>query len=277
MKNLLIGSRALVFNKPEYQKHIKDYTDWDVVTYDNLDWAEVHDPDHLNTLKLERYASEQPIVHNGVELYPLNLKGLSIVKRSHLWRDLGFVKHITMYHKHIMDGSFQYDDIDREILNERIHLTMKSYPQKNPSLKQTKNEFFDDFVVKKFDHDYLHEIVAYNDIPMYKRMQDLSKDSVWCEKKKWDLFSHLEKLQCIAEECTVIAFERFLIPKDYKFGFKTAFILSLDKVCTTLTSGWFRDYAIDHYNQLVNMFDLNRYIWITCYLKGEYGHVYHEG
>lgn len=278
MKNLLIGSRALVFNKPEYQKHIKDYTDWDVVTYDNLDWAEVHDPDHLNTFKLERYASEQPIVYNGVELYPLNLKGLSIVKRSHLWRDLGFQKHITMYWKHIMDGSFEYDDIDLEILKERIDLTMAAYPQKNPSLKKTKNEFFDDFVVKKFDHDYLHEIVAYNDIPMYKRMQDLSKDSVWCIKDKWDQFTHQEKLHCIMEESTVIAFERFLIPKDYKFGYQTAFILSLDKVCTTLTSGWFRDYAIDNYPELVKkMFSKFRFLRIEEYLKEGKEHVYFKG
>lgn len=280
MKNMLIGSRALAINKPDYASHIHEWTDWDVITYDDLDWAEVHDPDHLNCFKLERYATLPPIIHNGVELYPLNLKGLSIVKRSHLWRDLGFQKHITMYHKHIMDGSFEYDEYDRALLKERTELTMQAYPYKHPSLKKTKDQFFDDFVVKKFDHDYLHELVAYNDVPMYKRMQDTSVDSVWCIKDKWDQFTHQEKLLCIMEEATVIAFERFLIPKDYKFGYKTAFILSLDKVCTTLTSGWFRDYAIDNYPELVNkLFRKVRFLMIEDYLKLKEGkdHVYFKG
>lgn len=278
MKNLLIGSRALAYNKPEFESHIKDHTDWDVVTYDDLDWAEVHDPDHLNTSIMRLYAHTSPITHNGVELYPLTLKGLAILKRSHLWRDLGFKKHITMYHKHIMDGSFRFNDMDRKILGERTRLTMESYPQKNPSLKQTKNDFFDDFVVKKFDHDYLHDVVAFEyGKPMYRRMQNKDIDSVWCIKDDWDNFTHEDKLKCIFEECTVIAFERFVIPNDYRYGMKTAFVLSLDKVCTTLTSGWFRDYAIDHYVELVNMFDYEKFCYIKMYLKGGDNHVFIKG
>lgn len=275
MKNLLIGSRALAHNIPEFAVHVKDHTDWDVITYDKLDWAEVHDPDHLNTYKLERYALSTPIVHNGVELYPLSLKGLAILKRSHLWRDLGFKKHITMYHKHIMNGSFEFDEDDLLLLGERTKLTMDAYPQLNPSLKKTKDQFFDDFVVKKFDHDYLHEVLAVNPkSPMYKRMQDLSVDSVWCIKELWDKFTHQEKIDCVYEEATVIAFERFIVPSDYKFNFKIAYMLSLDKVCTTLTSGWFRDFAIDNYDELANKFDQITYFANYLYLKGDYDHVY---
>lgn len=275
MKNLLIGSRALAYNVPNYKKHIRDYTDWDIVTKEHLEWAECHDPDHLNTSILERYAHPHAIVHNGVELYPLSLKGLAIVKRSHLWRDLGFKKHITMYHKHIMNDSFKFDDVDLEILNERIRLTMEAYPQRHPSLKKTKDQFFDDFVVKKFDHDYLHEILAYDfGKPMYKRMQDLSKDSVWCIKELWDKFTHKEKMICVYEEATVIAFERFLITNEFKYGKKIAYMLSLDKVCTTLTSGWFRDFAIDHYKEIVGLFDDNVFQAKIDYLNKGSNHVY---
>lgn len=277
MKTLLIGSRALALNKPEYSKLIHDKTDWDIVSEDKFHvWAETHSPHELNTYRLERYATLPPIKHNDVWLYPINLKGLAIVKRSHLWRDLRFKKHITMYHKHIMDGSFTFDDIDLEILNERTKLTMEAYPQSNPSLKKTKDQFFDDFVVKKFDHDYLHEVVAVSSdsIPMYKKMQNLSVDSVWCLKEKWDEFTHQEKLRCIYEETSVIALERFLIPKDFVFGKKIAYILSLDKVCTTLTSGWFRDYAIDHYDEIVKMFDYVAFNRYENHLMNGSNHVY---
>lgn len=266
--NLLIGSRALAYNKPEYGKYITDKTDWDVITFEDLEWAEVHSPNHLYNTQFAIYAHKTPIVHNGVELFPLTLKGLAIIKRSHLWRTIGFNKHITMYHKHIMDGSFEFDDFDRKVLEIRTKMTMESYPQMSPSLKKTKDKFFDDFVIKKFDHDYLHEVVAFErNNPMYKKMQNQSIDSVWCIKEKWDSFTHYEKLKCISEEATVIAFERFLIPKEYDFGMNVSYMMSLDKVCTTLTSGWFRDYAIDHYAELSTMYSKERFNVIKEHLK----------
>ena len=50
----------------------------------------------------------------------------------------------------------------------------------------------------------------------------------------------------------VIALERYLIPMISK-NHKTAYHLALNRVCTTLTKGWFRQFAIDNYPRLSNL------------------------
>ena len=37
--NILIGSRALAYNKPDYQMFIDDKTDWDIITCEQIEWA----------------------------------------------------------------------------------------------------------------------------------------------------------------------------------------------------------------------------------------------
>jgi hypothetical protein len=180
-----------------------------------------------------------------------------LTKRSHLHRDIGFDKHIAMYHKYLKKYEVMWTPADREFLKERIRATEARFPQQGPNLNQMKDDFFDDAVVKKYDHDYLHELVTYNDAPMYTRM--LRGDgTVFCRKEVWDTFSHEEKLQTAAEETTVIAIERFMVPKEWDFNPRIAYNRALKKVCTTLCKGWFRDFAIDNYPGLLGMFDKQR-------------------
>lgn len=74
---------------------------------------------------------------------------------------------------------------------------------------------------------------------------------VWCEKDKWELFTHEQKINCVREECFVIAIERYLMwRKNYPAKF--AFMEALYRVCTTLTSNWFRDFAIENWPEIHN-------------------------
>ena len=50
----------------------------------------------------------------------------------------------------------------------------------------------------------------------------------------------------------VIALERYLIPMVSK-NQETSYNLALVRICTTLTKGWFRQFAIDNYPQLSNL------------------------
>ena len=84
-------------------------------------------------------------------------------------------------------------------------------------------------------------------------------DQAWCEKDLWEGgLSDLQKRQCVAEECYVIATERFIVPAGLDYPLKLAYLKALKKVCTTLCSGWFRDYAIDNYPFIVDLFDENK-------------------
>jgi hypothetical protein len=141
-------------------------------------------------------------------------------------------------------------------LVERIKLTKKAFKQGNPSLKQSNDDFFDDFVDKVYDHDWLHELYSYNTRPMYEKLKKPDHlDQAWCEKDLWKALTLEEQCKCVAEECYVIATERFIVPSGLVFPSKLAYIKALTKVCTTLTSGWFRDFAIDNYPQVFGLYD----------------------
>jgi len=256
MKNLLIGSRALEHWSPDFK--CKPNADWDIISLheikDDTKRIEHHAFNALGSSDLQRYASEHTIDIAGQRVYIVNPIGLTIIKRSHLWRDLSFQKHITHYHKHLAKYRAGFKEVDELILENRTKLTMAAYPQGHPSLKKSVKDFFDDYVEKKYNHDYLHELVAYHDKPLYTQLQRDSS-SAWCDKDLWDKLSTADKIKCVAEEAQVIAIERFLVPSNWNYAPRHAYLKALDKVCTTLCSGWFRDFAIDNYPEIFNLCD----------------------
>jgi len=257
-RNILIGSRAL-----DYWHDLgiaKPNSDWDVISTKPIEGTEWHDPWLLNNDLVKEFTSpEHTIDFNGNILHVCNLQGLALIKRSHLWRDLGFGKHITMYHKHLVKYLDLSDTFNRAFLAERTIMTMERFPQQGPNLNQTVEEFFDDAVTKKYNHDFLHSLFAYQEQPMYTRLQTDSTKA-WCSKELWDGLTHVEQLQCVAEETYVIATERFMVPKDWKYPAKLAYNKALNKVCTTLCKNWFRDKAIDYYPEVMELFDEGKFL-----------------
>ena len=127
-------------------------------------------------------------------------------------------------------------------------------------MKQTNEDFFDEAVKNVLDHDLLHALVSYGQRHRYTLLKQKDKtDLAWCEKDLWLAQPHYQMLQCVAEEATVIACERFMIPKNWNYGERRAYSQALKKVCTTLCSGWFRDFAIDNYPLVMDMFDTTRF------------------
>lgn len=252
---LLIGSRAMNHWTGDQSK---PDADWDIISLQPIESrndkrVEWHDQWFLNNEEFFQFASDQIIDVCGHIVHICNPRGLAIIKRSHLWRDLKFDKHITHYHKKLMPLVGEFTDSEKELLKQRIEMTKKEFPIGHPKLNQSVESFFDDAVRKVYDHDWLHTVVAFNDVPLYTKMQrDHSK--AWCEKDMWDTFTETEKAQCVAEESLVIAIERFMVPKDWQYSGKFAYMKALNKVCTTLCSGWFRDYAIDNYPRIYDMY-----------------------
>lgn len=255
MKPILIGSRALAYWDKSFK--LREDADWDIISSEPIEGAEFHDVNFLNNYEIDRYCVDVDYYFNGIKLRIVTLEGLRLIKRSHLWRDWNFQKHMCHYQKHIMPclaktNSYSSDyALYDKLLAERTALTMEAFPQANPKLNVSKGEFFDDYVVKKYDHDLLHEIVSYYPKPIYMMMQS-NDGKVWCDRNKWNQFSHTQKQQCITEEAYVIAAERFLIPRNWVGSKKISFNWAMNKICTTLTSGWFRDYAIDYYGTILN-------------------------
>ena len=109
--------------------------------------------------------------------------------------------------------------------------------------------------------------MAHGEKPMFTKMQ---KDSnlVECSKELWDKFNSRQKMMCVLEEAYVIALERHMIPQivDNLPGLSshTAFEWALKRICTTLCSGFFREYAIMNYQNIMSNYDYN---YVDKFLK----------
>lgn len=251
----LVGSRALRLHQPDLVlsqsadvDFISDGTDQDNSLLKSISQCadgklDVIGSDVLNNKEVvEKYS-----VNYGEKFSLMSMKGLAIMKRSHLWKWDKWDSNITVYHKRLKPF-VTFDQEDLEVLSRRVELTKKEFPQRHPTLNKTNSDFFDDFVTKKFDHDWLHELVAFYGEPLYTRLKhDEKKDLAWCEKDLWDSLSLEDKNKCVAEEAHVIACERYMIPSDWKTSTKHAYYSALKKVCTTLTSGWFRDHSLEEF------------------------------
>lgn len=276
MKDLLIGSRALSFwkNGSCCPPNLRG-KDWDIISSRSTpyvhfsqiinpeDWSvDIQRSDtHMNHYALHNFATDS--TWRGIPI--CSMAGLAAIKRSHLWRDYYFNKHIAIYHNDLKPYSNPAHD---EFVRTRARLIQEDIQQGNPTLNKTNEEFFDDAVSKVYDHDTLHELVAYGDRPLYTYLKSEGKEgSAWCEKSLWDQFTHQQKVLCVAEEVYVIATERFLVPSDWEKQTRVAYMDSLRKVCTTLTSGWFRDFAIDNYPDIVGKFDKEKFNNIKEKLK----------
>lgn len=126
-----------------------------------------------------------------------------------------------------------------------------TYNYSHPNLNQNKDNFFNDIIEYKYDHDTIHEAVKVNEKPAY---QNFIKDGseVLCSKKKFFECSEYIRNCAVLEESYVLALERSIIP--HGTDPKKAFDIALIKVCSSITSGWFRDWAWENYDNVQDMY-----------------------
>lgn len=196
---------------------------------------------------------------------PLNL--LYMLKMSHR-----YLKDSPHFYKTMRDirkmrnmgAIIQEDHMD--LYRRRMKET---YDYGLPKLNQSKANFFSgDGVEYKYDHDTIHEAVAMVfGVPMYKHYQKEGSE-VAVDRSKWEALLHKERIIAVAEECAVLALERSLVPFP---GAKTpfeAFKLALMKVCTSITSGWFREFAWENHDEVLEMVLSNTYNFVGLFEAG---------
>jgi hypothetical protein len=117
-------------------------------------------------------------------------------------------------------------------------------------LNVTKEEFFSDDGIKYFyDHDSIHEAVALGDKPAYTHY---TAESVRSSRKLFEAQPFSVQLAGVIEESFVLALERSQIPFGGKATCPTpaeSYKMALQKVCSSITSGWFRSFAWDNYDR----------------------------
>jgi hypothetical protein len=113
------------------------------------------------------------------------------------------------------------------------------------NLDQDKSEFFDDAVRRTYDHDSLHDSVAYGDRPVYTRILRDGASVDIDPKKLWAL-TFREQVDLFREEICVTALERIVIPRNYVCSPGVAYLWALKRTVTSLTKGKSSRFIIDN-------------------------------
>ena len=159
----------------------------------------------------------------------------------------------------------------------------ESYTYAHPKLNVSSKDFFNgDGVNYVYDHDSIHLAVALDSYvqwgqpcpdnkpgcmvahgkrvfsPAYtKYMKDGSE--VMTSKDKFYSVDTKVRLYGVYEESCVLALERSQIPhglgKDGGPTPRWSFEKALEKVCTSITSGWFREYAWENYHKVMDLYE----------------------
>lgn len=140
---------------------------------------------------------------------------------------------------------------EKRILKKR---EKETYTYSHPKLMQSKKTFFDASVKYTYAHDDIHLAVAIGSSPAYEFFKDDSAE-IYCSKEKFFAADEKIRLSACLEEAYVLAIERSLVPFPDKLTPRSAFLKALEKVCSSITSGWFRQYCWEHFYQAVENYD----------------------
>lgn len=195
------------------------------------------DGEYPKALKLDKVDMPTYII----ELVPhednyATLDAVYTIKCSHLGWDIFWNKHCKDVIKLAEFGCRIIPEL-YEALVEYWKQTKGNVEQL--SMKKSKEDFFTDSVNYVYDHDYLHELVAYPNAPVYTYCLKDGED-VLISKDKFDNMPFEQQVRMFREEISVIAAERWLINPSAKKDITPykAYKYALRKTCTTLTKNW---------------------------------------
>ena len=200
----------------------------------------------------------------GNEFIVSDIELLYFIKKSHLFIRRNFKKHMEDFQKlKILFNHLNIDEKDSlyyNIYKKRLTETLKRAEKQTAhiNLNQSKDDFFNTKGISYiYDHDDIHESIKIGEKPAYLKILIPGED-VMCSKELWDKLSYYEKLECVIEEASVIAIERYL-SKGAEMSVYEAYCLGLEKICTTLCKGYFRKFACMNYTTVLEAFNPNIY------------------
>lgn len=183
---------------------------------------------------------------------------LALIKRSHLYDPAD-------WHKHIVDYHFIKLRIDAATITPEEHAAgrqrLSEWRAQHPedkgsgSLRIPNAEFFANTraaLIRAYPHDDLHQATCYGECPMYQQLKD-DRAQAYVSRRRFEAISHLDRVRLTREETYAIALERIVIPSlelGRPWDAEQAFQHALRRICTNLTTGWFRDFAIENYPEV---------------------------
>lgn len=219
----------------------------DLIIEGEIDWG------HGSTNELLKIIKEDDgrIISNGI-LYP-SLNILYTLKMSHR-----FLKNSPHFYKTMKDIRWMREmgaKIPDEYMGFFKRREKETYAYNHPKLNVTKADFFkDDNIKYVYDHDDIHIAVKNLSAPAYTFFKKEGSE-VECSKEMFFTCSEETRLYAVLEEAYVLALERSIIPFGDSVNERSAFNMALMKICTSITSGWFREFAWENHDKVSALYN----------------------
>ena len=210
--------------------------------------------------------TEKKLIMKGDELktetdnYEIaSLAVLEAIKTSHIifpynWRkhmeDLDLIRAKLGREKNYVPK--RSEDLEKLIIHRRLeHYMRLGVPGSHINLNKMNEDFLENesllYVDKYIKHDDIHlRVMIDGKAPAYDELRT-DKNKAMMSKDLFEKASPQMQLNCVREEAMSIALERYLLP-DREKDAQVAYTKALIRVCTTLTKGWFREFAVNVYH-----------------------------
>lgn len=178
-----------------------------------------------------------------------SLDALYALKMSHryLKNSPHFLK--TMKDIHLMRSLGA--KIPKEMVDFFKRRERATYNYSHPNLKVDKKSFFaGDNIEYMYDHDSIHEAIKLQDRPAYSYFKE-DTNEVFVSSEMFAKLDDEIKINSVLEESYVLAIERSQVPHKGVLTPRQSFNIALQKVCTSITSGWWREYAWENYYEAI--------------------------
>lgn len=206
-------------------------------------------PGNSSEALLELIVQEVEAQEDGLHVAPSDV--CLMLKQTHRFRKNS--PHFLKTRRDLLslrEMGVEFPERHREFYTRRLRETLN---YSHPSLNRDKSQFFsDDGVGYVYDHDTIHLAVMLRDKPAYEFFK-ADQAEVFCSKDLFMALPHDIKVSAVYEESCVLAVERCMVPFENQDPRK-AFLKALEKVCTSITSGWFREFAWTNYEQAVELY-----------------------
>jgi hypothetical protein len=198
-------------------------------------------------------STNEEILHLESEREAASLNTLYLLKMSH--RFLRNSPHFEKTRRDILQMRSLGAVIEHPALLAKRE--KETYDYKHPSLMRNKKQFFDpnEGVQYVYDHDTIHLAMAVE--PMTPAYTNFKHDQaeVMIDRQKWDAQPIAVQLNSVLEESLVLALERSQIPFRGQIDPRRSFRIALQKVCTSISSGWWREFSWENYDRVIELFE----------------------
>ena len=204
-----------------------------------------------NAAQLLIDASKDPVFLDADLLYTLKVSHAHWnVKWAKTMHDINFLKNKGCV-------------LNMEIYKELFKVWSEVHGKKHVNMNKPMAEFFKDVIIRKYDHEQLHTLVAFNECPMHEILRK-DHSTAWCSEDLFNELSFEKQCETALEEMLTVLIERNpnLTVDSLQSEKLKAASACYNTLVTSMTTGWFARFLILNHREL--LFN-NRNKWYAKY------------